>query len=129
MVGSMDPDEQLYEAAAKELASSPRTGLLAKCIAKSGGRDAGEALYLKERVKEMKGLFREMDKYNKNLLREVIKAEEKKADSAKKTESIPKTRLNRFIFDDDTGGCTHAGTILAMVGIPIIIVILSSLFF
>jgi hypothetical protein len=55
MVRIMDPDEQLYEAAAKELASSPRTGLLAKCMAKCGNdENKGKARYIEVRVGEMK---------------------------------------------------------------------------
>ena len=33
----MQADEQLYEAAAKELATSPRQGLLIKCMTKAEG--------------------------------------------------------------------------------------------
>ena len=40
----MEPDEQLYELAAKELAESPRQGLLIKCMAKSGGEENKEKL-------------------------------------------------------------------------------------
>jgi hypothetical protein len=59
MVRIMDPDEQLYEAAAKELASSPRTGLLAKCMAKSqGDENKAKARYLEARVGEMKDIIR-----------------------------------------------------------------------
>jgi hypothetical protein len=52
---------QLYEAAAKELASSPRTGLLAKCMAKSDGdENKAKARYIEVRVGEMKKLDTEM---------------------------------------------------------------------
>ena len=51
----MQSDEQLYELSAKELAESPRQGLLIKCIAKSeGDENKGKALYIETRVKEMK---------------------------------------------------------------------------
>lgn len=53
----MDPDEQLCEAAAKELASSPRTGLLAECMAKCGNDEKkAKAMYLEVRVREMKAI-------------------------------------------------------------------------
>lgn len=48
-------DEQLYEIVAKELATSPRQGLLIKCMAKSDGEEnKGKALYIETRVDEMK---------------------------------------------------------------------------
>lgn len=51
----MDPDEQLYELAAKELASSPRQGLLIKCMTEADGDEGkAKARYIKNRVKEMK---------------------------------------------------------------------------
>ena len=51
----MQPDEQLYELAAKELANSPRQGLLIKCMAKAeGDENKAKALYIKMRVDEMK---------------------------------------------------------------------------
>ncbi|MFP6893938.1 MAG: hypothetical protein VCA18_09320 [Opitutales bacterium] len=53
----MDPDEQLYEAAAKELASSPRTDLLAECLAKSDGdENKAKARYIEVRVGEMEAI-------------------------------------------------------------------------
>ena len=51
----MEADEQLYEVAAKELATSPRQELLIKCMTKAGGDEArGKAKYIEIRVKEMK---------------------------------------------------------------------------
>ena len=53
----MDPDEQLYEAAAKELASSPRTDLLVECLAKSDGdENKAKARYIEVRVGEMEAI-------------------------------------------------------------------------
>ena len=60
----MGPDEFLYEKASKEWASSAKPGLKAKCIAKAGGRDAGEALYINTRVEKWKR------KYQRRLLEE-----------------------------------------------------------
>ena len=43
----MQSDEQLYELAAKELAESPRQGLLIKCMAKrEGDENKAKALYI-----------------------------------------------------------------------------------
>ena len=51
----MDPDEKLYEIAMEELASSPRTSLLAKCRAKSGmDENKAKTKYIEIRVKELK---------------------------------------------------------------------------
>ena len=51
----MQSDEQLYELAAKELTSSPRQGLLIKCMTYTNGdENKGKALYIKTRVEEMK---------------------------------------------------------------------------
>ena len=51
----MQSDEQLYELVAKELATSPRQGLLIKCMAKSDGEEnKGKALYIETRVAELK---------------------------------------------------------------------------
>ena len=83
MVESMDPDEQLYEAAAKELASSPRTGLLAKCMAKSkGDENKAKARYLEVRVGEMKDIIRAEAKRKESEAREeeAIKRDEAKPD-------------------------------------------------
>ena len=75
----MQSDEQLYELVAKELATSPRQGLLIKCMAKSGGEEnKGKALYIETRVDEMKEEIAEEIKKQK--------AEEKEA-KIKATES------------------------------------------
>ena len=51
----MQSDEQIYELVAKELATSPRQGLLIKCMAKCEGSDSkGEAMYIETRVDEIK---------------------------------------------------------------------------
>jgi hypothetical protein len=51
----MQSDEPLYELAAKELAYSPRQGLLIKCMTNAeGDENRGKALYIKTRVQEMK---------------------------------------------------------------------------
>jgi hypothetical protein len=48
-------DEPLYELVAKELAHSPRQGLLIKCMAKCEGIESkAKAMYIKVRVAEMK---------------------------------------------------------------------------
>jgi len=51
----MQSDEQIYELVAKELATSPRQGLLIKCMAKCGGdENKGKAMYIETRVDEIK---------------------------------------------------------------------------
>ena len=48
----MQSEEKLYEFAAKELAYSPRPGLLIKCMTEAeGDENRGKALYIKTRVK------------------------------------------------------------------------------
>ena len=70
----MQSDEQLYELAAKELATSPRQGLLIKCMAKSGGEEnKGKALYIETRVDEMKVEIAEGIKKQKAEEKEAIK--------------------------------------------------------
>ena len=55
MFNGMDPDEQFYDIAARELATIPRTGLLAKCMVKtSGDEKKAKAMYIEVRVGEMK---------------------------------------------------------------------------
>lgn len=65
----MQSEEKLYEFAAKELAYSPRPGLLIKCMTEAeGDENRGKALYIKTRVKEMKDqdpLFAEREYYLK----------------------------------------------------------------
>jgi hypothetical protein len=62
----MQPDEELYELAAKELANSPRQGLLVKCLTKAGGdENKGKARYIEIRVKEMKAEIAEEAKRQK----------------------------------------------------------------
>ena len=51
----MQSDEQIYELVAKELATSPRQGLLIKCMAKCEGSESkGKAMYIETRVDEIK---------------------------------------------------------------------------
>ena len=69
-----DSDEQLYELVAKELATSPRQGLLIKCMAKSDGEEnKGKALYIETRVDEMKVEIAEGIKKQKAEEKEAIK--------------------------------------------------------
>jgi len=56
----VEPDEDLYEIAMKEVATSPRTGLLAKCITLCDGDESKAKIkYIKIRVKEMKAQIAE----------------------------------------------------------------------
>lgn len=94
MVSSpMQSDEQLYEIIAKELAHSPRKGLLIKCMAKcEGDENKGKALYIETRVDEIKTELKEkaqrkareeaetLAKLKEERLRE-MKAEQEKADA------------------------------------------------
>jgi hypothetical protein len=51
----MQSDEQIYELVAEELATSPRQGLLIKCMAKcEGDENKGKAKYIEIRVDEIK---------------------------------------------------------------------------
>ena len=73
-------DEQIYERVAQELASSPRQGLLIKCMAKCGGdENKGKAMYIEVRVDEIK---REAKAWIK---REAKKASDKQAEQEKKS--------------------------------------------
>ena len=55
----MQSDEQIYELVAKELATSPRQGLLIKCMAKCEGSESkGKAMYIETRVDEIKAEIR-----------------------------------------------------------------------
>ena len=79
----MEPDEQLYELAAKELAESPRQGLLIKCMAKSGGEEnKGKARYIETRVSEMKEEIREGLKKQKAAEKEANRVEYELPDKA-----------------------------------------------
>ena len=65
-------DEHIYEGVAQELASSPRQGLLIKCMAKCGGdENKGKAMYIEVRVDEIK--------------REAKEASDKQAEQKKKS--------------------------------------------
>ncbi len=85
----MQPDEQLYELAAKELANSPRQGLLVKCLTKADGdENKGQARYIEIRVKEMKAEIAEEAKRQKreaeSQLREAESQQKKKTKALKK---------------------------------------------
>ena len=74
----MQSDEQIYELVAKELATSPRQGLLIKCMAKcEGDENKGKALYIETRVKEIKAEIKFKAK------QEAKKEEQKNAKSPK----------------------------------------------
>ena len=67
----MEPDEDLYEIAMKEVATSPRTGLLAKCITLCDGDESKAKIkYIKIRVKEMKAQIAEGIKKEKEAAKE-----------------------------------------------------------
>lgn len=77
----MQSDEQLYELSAKELAESPRQGLLIKCMANSDGdENRGKALYIKTRVEEMKEEIREGLKKQKAEEEQALKKHMKEAE-------------------------------------------------
>ena len=74
----MQSDEQIYELVAKELATSPRQGLLIKCMAKCGGdENKGKAMYIETRVDEIKREIKQKAK------EEAKKEERKNAKSTK----------------------------------------------
>lgn len=53
----MQSNEEFYKWAANELETSPRQGLLIKCMAKCEGDEAkGKAMYIETRVKEMEAI-------------------------------------------------------------------------
>ena len=67
----MQPDEQLYELAARELATSPRRGLLIKCMTKANGdENKGKARYIEIRVKELKAEITEDSKRQRAIERQ-----------------------------------------------------------
>ena len=79
----MDPDEQLYELAAKELASAPRQGLLIKSMTKAGGDEKkAKALYIQFRVDEMKAEIAVKQHEAEKPLRD------KKAEERRKTQGV-----------------------------------------
>ena len=76
-------DEQLYELSAKELAESPRQGLLIKCMAKKeGDENKAKALYLETRVEEMK------EEIRKGLIQEQMIEEKKRIAEMKRIEDL-----------------------------------------
>ena len=86
----MQSDEQLYELSAKELAESPRQGLLIKCMANSDGdENRGKALYIKTRVEEMKEEIREGLKKQKAEEKEAMKKAMKDAEDEGLVETKP----------------------------------------
>ena len=64
---SRNPSEEgLYEVAARELTKSPKKGLYAKCLAEcEGHHERARAMYLKERVKQLKTKISSFDKYDR----------------------------------------------------------------
>lgn len=74
----MQSDEQIYELVAKELATSPRQGLLIKCMAKCEGSESkGKAMYIETRVDQIKREIKQKAK------EEAKKEERKNAKSTK----------------------------------------------
>jgi hypothetical protein len=93
----MQPDEQFYEFAAKELANSPRQGLLVKCLTKAGGdENKGKARYIEIRVKEMKAEIAEEAKRQKR----EAESQQREAESQqqKENEGIEKATDDGFIL-------------------------------
>jgi len=83
----MQSDEQIYELVAKELATSPRQGLLIKCMAKCGGdENKGKAMYIETRVDEIKREIKHRAKEEAEKVKEEAKKEERKNAKSTKEE-------------------------------------------
>ena len=81
---SVQSDEQIYELVAKELATSPRQGLLIKCMAKCGGdENKGKAMYIETRVDEIKREIKQ-------------KAKEEAEEAARVQAELEKERLKKL---------------------------------
>ena len=94
-------DEPLYELVAKELAHSPRQGLLIKCMAKSEGIESkAKAMYIKVRVSEMKVEIKQR-----------VKKEEADQREAKKN------AVEEFNLDDQNNGYFIIGGFILLVGV------------
>ena len=98
----MESDEQLYEIAAKELAESPRQGLLIKCMTNAGGNEPkGKALYIETRVEEMKAQIKvkaqEAEEVEKKLQAEKRKKEETLAAEKRKIQFKKEAPIVGFI--------------------------------
>ena len=99
----MQSDEQLYELSAKELAESPRQGLLIKCMANSDGdENRGKALYIKTRVEEMKEEIREglrkQQAEEKEAMKNAMKEAEEKGEVFTRAEIAIYTFAGGFIL-------------------------------
>ena len=80
----MQSDEQIYELVAKELATSPRQGLLIKCMAKCEGSESkGKAMYIETRVDEIKADIR-------------LKAKKEAEEAARVQAELEKERLKEL---------------------------------
>ena len=80
----MQSDEQIYELVAKELATSPRQGLLIKCMAKCEGSESkGKAMYIETRVDEIKADIR-------------LKAKKEAEEAARVQAELQKKRLKEL---------------------------------
>jgi hypothetical protein len=77
-------DEQIYELVAKELVTSPRQGLLIKCMAKCGGdENKGKAMYIETRVDE--------------IMREIKQKDNEEAEGAARVQAdLERERLKEF---------------------------------
>ena len=77
-------EEGLYEIAARELTKSPKKGLYAKCLAEcEGHHERARALYLRERVKQLKAKIKTFDKLDRNKLVNTESSKKKNEDLLK----------------------------------------------
>ena len=103
MLAGVKSDEQLYEAAATELVDSIRKGLLAKCMAKSDGDEKkARAMYIRERVKEMKTEIkeeakREAKKEGRKAVAAKRKVEEDRREAEEDRRKEDKVKLEEFL--------------------------------
>jgi hypothetical protein len=85
----MQSDEQIYELVAKELATTPRQGLLIKCMAKcEGDENKGKAMYIETRVDEIKAEIQR-------------KAQQEAEESAKRQAELKEQRLKELQKEND----------------------------
>jgi len=99
-------DEHIYEGVAQELASSPRQGLLIKCMAKCGGdENKGKAMYIEVRVDEIK---REA---KARIKREAKEASDKQAEQKKK--SLYETQ--KGVLSDGFAICLGVGLVILLM--------------
>ena len=77
-------EEGLYEIAARELTKSPKKGLYAKCLAEcEGHHERTRALYLRERVKQLKAKINTFDKLDRNKVINTESSKKKNEDQLK----------------------------------------------